>query len=125
MKEAKSTKKEILAYELTNLVHGEEEAQKAMNAARALFSQGAESADMPQFKLSKDMIQEGEIPVLSLLTLSSISSSKSDARRLIKQGGITIDGNKITDENLSINIKDLEKGIIIKKGKKMFKKVSV
>ena len=116
--------KEILAFEITKLVHGEEEAQKAMNAARALFSQGAESADMPKFKLSKDMLEGNEIPVLNLLTLSSISSSKSDARRLIKQGGITIDGNKITDENLLINVKDLEKGIVIKKGKKMFKKVS-
>ena len=95
-----------------------------MNAARALFSQGSESADMPQFKLSKDMIQGDEISVLSLLTLSSISSSKSDARRLIKQGGITIDGTKITDENSSIKIEDLKKGIVIKKGKKMFKKVS-
>ena len=116
--------KEILAFEITKLVHGEEEATKAMNAARALFSQGSESADMPQFKLSKDMIQGDEISVISLLTLSSISSSKSDARRLIKQGGITIDGTKITDENSSIKIEDLKKGIVIKKGKKMFKKVS-
>lgn len=110
-------KKEILAFEITKLVHGEEEAQKALNAARALFSGEGDDANMPTTEI------EDEIGLLDLLVLTKLAASKGEARRLIDQGGISINGNKVTDVNLRITKEDLKEPIKIKKGKKAFHKV--
>ena len=108
-------KKEILAFELTKLVHGEEEAQKALDAARSLFSGAGSDENMPSVEL-----EGNELPVMDLLVASSLCSSKSEARRLIEQGGLSIDGNKISDVNAIISYKE---PIKVKKGKKTFLKI--
>ena len=115
-------KKEILAFEITKLVHGEEEAQKALNAARALFSGEGDDANMPTTELSKEEMGE-EIGLLDLLVLTKLAASKGEARRLIDQGGISINGEKISDVNLRLKQADLAEPIKIKKGKKAFHKV--
>ena len=112
-------KKEILAFEITKLVHGEEEAQKALNAARALFSGEGDDANMPTTEIEL----ENDIGLLDLLVLTKLAASKGEARRLIDQGGISINGNKISDVNLRITKADLAEPIKIKKGKKAFHKV--
>ena len=117
-------KKEILAFEITKLVHGEEEAQKALNAARALFSGEGDDANMPTTELSKAEIGEG-IGLLDLLVLTKLAASKGEGRRLIEQGGLSINGEKVSDVNLKIKIEDLAEPIKIKKGKKAFHKVAL
>lgn len=109
-------KKEILAYELTSLVHGKEEADKSLSAAKALFSGNGVSENMPS-----ETLPNSEYLVLDLLVESKLCSSKSEARRLVEQGGVSIDSNKINDVNQVINISN---GVVIKKGKKTFLKVS-
>ena len=115
-------KKEILAFEITKLVHGEEEAQKALNAAKALFSGEGDDSNMPTTELSKDEVGEG-IGLLDLLVLTKLAASKGEGRRLIEQGGLSINGEKVNDVNLRIKIEDLQEPIKIKKGKKAFHKV--
>ena len=115
-------KKEILAFEITKLVHGEEEAQKALQAARALFSGEGDDANMPTTELNKDEIGEG-MGLLDLLVLTKLAASKGEARRLIDQGGISINGEKVNDSTLRLKIEDFSDGIKIKKGKKAFHKV--
>ena len=115
-------KKEILAFEITKLVHGEEEAQKALNAARALFSGEGDDANMPTTELSKAELGEG-IGLLDLLVLTKLAASKGEGRRLIGQGGLSINGEKVSDVNLKIKAEDLAEPIKIKKGKKAFHKV--
>ena len=115
-------KKEILAFEITKLVHGEEEAQKALQAARALFSGEGDDANMPTTELNKDEIGEG-MGLLDLLVLTKLAASKGEARRLIDQGGISINGEKVNDSALRLKIEDFSDGIKIKKGKKAFHKV--
>ena len=115
-------KKEILAFEITKLVHGEEEAQKALNAARALFSGEGDDANMPTTELSEVELGEG-IGLLDLLVLTKLAASKGEGRRLIEQGGLSINGEKVTDVNLKIKKEDLAEPIKIKKGKKAFHKV--
>ena len=115
-------KKEILAFEITKLVHGEEEAQKALNAARALFSGEGDDANMPTTELSKAELGEG-IGLLDLLVLTKLAASKGEGRRLIEQGGLSINGEKVSDVNLKIKAEDLAEPIKIKKGKKAFHKV--
>ena len=117
-------KKEILAFEITKLVHGEEEAQKALNAARALFSGEGDDANMPTTELSEAEIGEG-IGLLDLLVLTKLAASKGEGRRLIEQGGLSINGEKVSDVNLKIKIEDLAEPIKIKKGKKAFHKVAL
>ena len=115
--------KEILAFELTKMVHGEEEAQKAMDAAKALFSQGA-AADMPCAELTEADLADGKIDILTMLVTSGLVSSKSDARRAVTQGGVTVDGEKIGDIHAEFTAEDLSgEGIVLKKGKKNFRKV--
>ena len=115
--------KEILAFELTKMVHGEEEAQKAMDAAKALFSQGA-AADMPCAELTGADLADGKIDILTMLVTSGLVSSKSDARRAVTQGGVTVDGEKIGDIHAEFTAEDLSgEGIVLKKGKKNFRKV--
>ena len=115
-------KKEILAFEITKLVHGEEEAQKALNAARALFSGEGDDANMPTTELSKEEVGDG-VGLLDLLVLTKLAASKGEARRLIDQGGISINGEKISDVNLRLGQQELSDSIKIKKGKKSFHKV--
>ena len=112
-------KKEILAFEITKLVHGEEEARKALDAARALFSGEGDDANMPTTEIEL----ENDIGLLDLLVLTKLAASKGEARRLIDQGGISLNGNKISDVNLRITKADLAEPIKIKKGKKAFHKV--
>ena len=111
-------KKEILAYELTKLVHGEEQANKCLQAARSLFSGSGNDENMPKFEL------EGYTPstIVDLLVATQLCTSKSEARRLVEQGGVSVDGEKKTNPSEIIEIKDQ---VIIKKGKKVFLKVIV
>lgn len=112
-------KKQILAFEITKLVHGEEEAKKALEAAHALFSGEGDDANMPTTEIEL----ENDIGLLDLLVLTKLAASKGEARRLIDQGGISLNGNKISDVNLRITKDDLKEPIKIKKGKKAFHKV--
>ncbi len=120
-----NTAKEILAYELTKLVHGEEEAVKAQKTARALFSGAGNSEDMPSTVLTSADLTEGAIPVLDLLVKTGICSSKGEGRRLVQQGGISVDGDKVTDPFTTFAEEALKAGIVLKKGKKVYHKVSM
>ena len=118
--------KEILAFELTKLVHSEEEAQKAQDAARALFSQGGDRSNMPSATLSAGDLTDGQITVVDLLVKGGLAPSKGEARRLIQQGGVEIDGTKVTDTAAQVSAQALEgEGITVKKGKKTFLKVTL
>ena len=115
--------KEILAYELTGLVHGEEEAKKAQEGARALFSKG-NATDMPTTEIEEADFTEGEVDLITLLQKSNLASTRSDGRRAIEQGGVSIDGEKVTDIKFMVVKENLEgDGIVIKRGKKKFAKV--
>ena len=113
--------KEILAYEITSMVHGEEEANKARDAARALFSGSGDDANMPTTEL-EEASMEGEL-LLDLLMKAGLTTSKGEGRRLVEQGGISVDNEKVTDPNLVISIERLIGGIKIKKGKKVFHRI--
>ena len=116
--------KEILAYELTELVHGEEEAKKAQDAAHALFSSG-NAADMPQAAIADEDFENGNIDIVSLLLKSGLVSSRSEGRRAVEQGGVSIDGEKMTDPKALIARERLEgDGIVLRRGKKNFRKVT-
>ncbi len=117
--------KEILAWELTAMVHGEEEANKAQTAARALFAGGSDDSSMPTTKLTADQLPDGSIDVLSLLTACGLISTRSDGRRLIQQGGLVINEEKITSIERSFTEADLRAGLKIRKGKKVFHKASL
>lgn len=118
--------KEILAFEVTKLIHGEDEALKAKNAALSLFSLGQNSDDMPMTQITLEDFDNDSINLIDLLTLTSLASSKSDARRLIEQGGISVSGNKIDSLSAKISIDDFKDDfIIIKKGKKVYHKVLI
>ncbi len=115
--------KELLAYELTKLVHGEDEANKADAAAKAIFSGKGKSDDMPTTILSAEDITEGTIGILALLVKTGLTASNGEGRRLVQQGGISVNDEKITDPAAKINFENGE--IIIKKGKKVFRKVTI
>ena len=118
--------KEILAYELTNLVHGEEEAKKADAAAKALFGGGADSADMPTTVLSaEDFDEAGEIGLLALMVKGGLAKSNGEARRLVQQGGVSVNDEKQTNPTAKIAKADVENELIIKKGKKVFHKYTL
>ena len=115
--------KEILAYELTALVHGEEEAKKAQEGARALFSMG-NAEHMPTAELSDEDFTEDAIDIVSLLHKSGLANTRSEGRRAVEQGGVTADGEKITDPKATLAKEKFEgDGIVVKKGKKNFRKV--
>ena len=116
--------KEILAYELTKLVHGEEEAKKAQDGARALFSTG-NAADMPTAELTAADFPEGKADLITVLVTSGLVSSRSEGRRAIEQGGVSVDGEKITDVRKEYAVSFFSDGIVIKRGKKNFRKVIV
>ena len=118
--------KEILAYELTALVHGEEKATKAQEAARALFSGAADTENMPTVALTADDFTDGQIAVNEIMLKAGLVKSKGEARRLIQQGGVSIDDQKVTDPVAVVSHDTLEKGhIILKKSKKVFYKVTL
>ena len=115
--------KEILAWELTNLVHGEEAANAARDTARALFSSGG-AADMPVCELTADDLTDGRADILTLLVASGLCSSRGDARRNVQQGGVEAGGGKVTDVGASYGADELSgEGLIVKKGKKNFRRV--
>ncbi len=115
--------KEILAFELTQLVHGTEEAQKAKEAAAALFAGGANSENMPTTVLSEEHFTDGNIDILTLLVTAGMTASKSEARRAVEQGGVSVNGNKVTDTKTMYAKEVFAEEFIIKKGKKSFHKV--
>ena len=114
--------KEILAYELTKTVHGEEEANKAQASAKALFGSGDE-ADIPSVALCEDDFTDGVVDIPSILVKSGLVKSKSEARQAILQGGVTMDGDKITDVKATCTKEKLTEGVLIRKGKKSYMKV--
>ena len=114
--------KEILAYELTKLVHGEAEAEKAQTAARALFGAGSDDSNMPTTTLAQDALTDGGMNILDLLVACRLAASKSEARRLVQQGGVSVDGEKITAIDAVIPQDQLAAGAKIKKGKKVYHK---
>ena len=116
--------KEILAYELTKLVHGEEEAEKAQQAARALFSTG-DAANMPTAEITADDFRDGVIDIISILQKSGLVPSRSEGRRAVEQGGVSVDGEKVTDFTKAYTAEEIGEGIVVKRGKKNFRKVVV
>ena len=118
--------KEILAFELTKLVHGEEEAQRAQEGARALFAGGGNTANMPEVQLSDEDFENGAIGILRLLVKAGLASSNGEARRNVEQGGVSVDGEKITDVKAQITKDSIgEDGIVLKRGKKKFMRIVV
>ena len=119
-----NTAKEILAYELTKLVHGEQEAEKAQNGARALFSGNGSTANMPSAELSSEDLTDGSIDLISLLVKTNLVSSRSEGRRAIEQGGVSVNNEKITNIRTSYTEADFSVDeFIIKRGKKKFMKI--
>ena len=117
-----NTAKEILAYELTKLVHGEEEAEKAQAAARAIFVGGGSHADMPSTDLFDEDFADGEIGILAMMVKGGLAASNGEARRLVQQGGVSINDEKITDPKFALKKSAFENEVILKKGKKVFHK---
>lgn len=116
--------KEILAFELTKLVHGEEEAAKAQEGARALFAAGASTENMPTFELSEEDFTDGTIDILSILNKSGLAASRSEARRNVEQGGVSVDGNSVKDIKAVFSREQFAgDGVVVKRGKKNFKKI--
>ena len=115
--------KEILAYELTSLVHGEEEAKKAEAAAKALFVGGGDAENMPTTEITEADLTDGAMDIMTVLVKSGLCASKSDARRNIQQGGVTVDDEKVTDIGKTYSADELKNGIVVKRGKKNFNKV--
>jgi tyrosyl-tRNA synthetase len=112
--------KEILAYELTKLVHGEEEANKAKETARQVFAQGGISENMPTTELTDDLFRDGKISVADLLVVGKLAPSKGEAKRLIQQGGILVNDEKVTDFGATVDKEAFLSDVIVKKGKKVF-----
>ena len=117
--------KEILAFELTKMVHGEEEAKKAEASAKALFAGAGSSENMPATELDEADLTDGAIDLMSLLVKTGLCTNRSDARRNIQQGGVTVDDVKVTDIAKSYTAEELKAGIVLKRGKKNFNKVTL
>ena len=116
-----NTAKEILAYELTKLVHGEEEANKAQEVARGLFAKGGDTANMPSTALSAEDLTDGSIGILDLMLRCGLVPSKGEARRLVQQGGVEVAGEKVKEISAAFTAEQLSgEGLVIKKGKKVF-----
>ena len=114
--------KEILAFELTKMIHGEEEANKAQDAARAIFGAGSNEADMPSTEINASELSDGVIGLLDLMSRGGLISSNGEGRRLIQQGGVAVNGEKVGDPSTKISSEQLSDGLVIKKGKKVFHK---
>ena len=115
--------KEILAYELTKMVHGEEEAEKAQATARGLFSGAADHENMPSTKLDAELVKDGGVGLLAAMVAAGLCGSNREARQLVQQGGVLVDGEKVTDPKAVLTVDALNKGVVIKKGKKVYHKV--
>ena len=117
--------KEILAYELTSLVHGEEEAKKAEASAKALFAGTGVSENMPTTEITEADLTDGTMDIMTILVKTGLCSSKSDARRNVQQGGVTVDDQKVTDIGKTYTADELKAGIVVKRGKKNFNKLTL
>jgi tyrosyl-tRNA synthetase len=117
--------KEILAYELTKMVHGEEEAEKAQATARGLFSGAADHEHMPSTALDAALIKDGAVGLLAAMVAAGLCGSNREARQLVQQGGVLVDGEKVTDPKAVLTVDALNKGVVIKKGKKVYHKVTL
>jgi len=121
-----NTAKEILAFELTKLVHGEEEANKAQETARGLFAGAGSTENMPSTALTEDDLQDGKIDIMSLLVKCGLAASRSEARRLVQQGGIQVSGAAVTDIGKAWAAAEIAgEGLVIRKGKKVYHKVEM
>ena len=121
-----NTAKEILAFELTKLVHGEEEAKKAQDAAKALFVGGGDMSNVPATKLTEENLTDGSIGILDLMVACKLAPSKKEARRLVEQGGVEVNGEKVPAATVSYTAADLAgDGLMVKKGKKVFHRVQM
>lgn len=116
--------KRILAHELTAMVHGEEEADKAQEAAKSLFAGGVSSDNMPQAVVREEDFREGEIDILSVLVLCGLAQSRSDARRAVEQGGVSVNGDKVTDIHTSYRPSDFAEEFLLRRGKKKYCKIT-
>ena len=114
--------KEILAFELTKMVHGEEEAVKAQAAAKALFTGGGDNANMPSTAIPEDKLTDGKIGILNLMVACGLASSNKEARRLVEQGGVFLNDEKVASAALQISAEELKTGVKLRKGKKVFHK---
>ena len=117
--------KEILAFELTKMVHGEEEAAKAKATARGLFGGAADEANMPATALDAGLVKDGRVGLLSAMVAAKLCGSNREARQLIQQGGVLVDGEKVSDPTFALTVEQLQKGVVIKKGKKVYHKVTL
>jgi len=117
-----NTAKEILAYELTKLVHGEEEAEKARQAAKALFGGGADDSNMPTTEILPEQLKDGKIAIMDLMLACKLAPTKSEARRLVQQGGVFVDDEKVAGIDVAYTAEQLSAGLKIRKGKKVFHK---
>ena len=117
--------KEILAYELTKMVHGEEEAEKAQATARGLFSGDADHENMPATQLDASLVKDGTVGLLAAMVAAGLCGSNREARQLVQQGGVLVDGAKVTDPKAALTVEALNKGVVIKKGKKVYHKVTL
>ncbi len=116
--------KEKLAFEVTSLIHGKDEAEKALNAAKALFTKGAADENMPSTEITEDDLSDGTVGILDLMMKAKLAPSKGEARRLVQQGGVSVDDEKVADIAFSLSRDDFSKGyIVIKKGKKVYHKI--
>ena len=114
--------KEILAYELTSMVHGAEEAEKAQSAARQLFSGVADHENMPTTQLDAALVKDGKVGLLAAMVGAKLCGSNREARQLVQQGGVLVDGEKVTDPTFGLTVEQLQNGVVIKKGKKTYHK---
>ena len=117
--------KEILAYELTKMVHGEEDAEKAQATARGLFSGDADHENMPATQLDASLVKDGTVGLLAAMVAAGLCGSNREARQLVQQGGVLVDGEKVTDPKAALTVEALNKGVVIKKGKKVYHKVTL
>ena len=117
--------KEILAYELTKMVHGEEEAEKAQATARGLFSGAADHENMPATQLDAALVKDGAVGLLAAMVTAGLCGSNREARQLVQQGGVLVDGEKVTEPKAVLTVEALNKGVVIKKGKKVYHKVTL
>ena len=117
-------KKEILAFELTSLVHGEEEAKKAQDGARALFAGGGDMANVPAVALKEEDFRDGKVDILQVLVSAGLCATRSEARRAVEQGGVTFNEEKVTDVKTLYTKESFGEGVMVRKGKKSFKKVT-
>ena len=117
-----NTAKEILAFELTKLVHGEEEAAKAQASAKALFVGGGDDANMPTTEIATDLLEDGKIGFLKLMVTCGLATSNKQARQLVQQGGVLVNDEKMDDPTFAVTEEMLKEGVKIRKGKKVFHK---